>query len=259
MSLSVMATMIGAPVEPGGPSLAGPGLLGLSTMFSATGQKAVLIAALGLAVLSLVVFGLKYIAAAKDLKKSRARIRELEEYASALRLQAIAGSPSVRDTATGLFTREYLEASFDREIRRAQRQKTPVAIILIALPRIVEIRSKLGNEGADFVLREVAGLLQRSIRGSDVACRFDQDEFALLLPGMSFEQAATRAYEFKAIIENLQIAPNGQTVGRLVTQVGAAAHPDHSAGANFQAVLRAASASVYEARTWQEPRRVGAV
>ena len=198
----------------------------------------------------------RYIKIRRELQRKDARLREAEEHASALRLQSIAGNLSVRDSVTGLFNREYLEASLDREIRRAARERAPVAMIMLALPDVNAVRVKFGQEAANLVLREVANLLPKNIRGSDVACRYEDNEFALLLPAMSREQAIARADALRSSVEALNLNYQSQPLDPITACVGVAVHSEHSRDGSSQAVLRAACAALYEARTWERSAAV---
>lgn len=211
--------------------------------------------AFGLAAVLVIVLSVKYWQARHVLRASRARVRELEKHASMAHLQGVSGSPSVRDAATGLFTREHMEASLDREIRRAMRERVPVAVIILALEGLKHLRANVGNEAADLVLREVGTLLQKNIRGSDIACRYEEDEFAVVLLAASRPQALARVDVLRTAIAALNLRYQDQNLGPLTTSVGVAVHTEHGPTPNSQTVLKAAVAALFEARTWDDRDR----
>ena len=112
-----------------------------------------------------------------------------------LKLHETLRSQSIRDPLTGLFNRRYMEESLEREMRRASRGRHPVGIIMLDLDHFKQFNDAFGHDAGDALLREVGAVLQRSIRGEDIACRYGGEEFTLILPEASLarRRAARRA------------------------------------------------------------------
>lgn len=105
------------------------------------------------------------------------------------------------DFLTGWHNRRYLNARLKEELARAQRQNTGLTCLLIDLDRFKQINDQHGHLAGDLALREAAQRVDAHIRGSDAAARFGGDEFVVLAPGISPEQAA-------ALAERIRIAVN---------------------------------------------------
>lgn len=122
------------------------------------------------------------------------------------------------DFLTGWHNRRYLNARLKEELARAQRQGTGLTCLLIDLDRFKEINDQHGHLAGDMALREAAQRVDAHIRGSDAAARFGGDEFVVLAPGISPEQAAALAERIRvAVCETpLEISP-GVQVGMTVS------------------------------------------
>jgi diguanylate cyclase (GGDEF)-like protein len=104
------------------------------------------------------------------------------------------------DFLTGWHNRRYLHARLKEELARAQRQGTGLTCLLIDLDRFKDINDQHGHLAGDVALREAAQRVDAHIRGSDAAARFGGDEFVVLAPGISPEQAAVLAERIRAAV-----------------------------------------------------------
>lgn len=116
------------------------------------------------------------------------------------------------DFLTGWHNRRYLNARLKEELARAQRQGTGLTCLLIDLDRFKEINDRHGHLAGDLALREAAQRVDAHIRGSDAAARFGGDEFVVLAPGISPEQAAALAERIRIAVceQPLEISPGVQ-------------------------------------------------
>lgn len=113
---------------------------------------------------------------------------------------------NIRDTLTDLFNRRYMEESLQREISASKRHRTPIGIVMMYPDNIANIRAQYGEKMADQLLWEIGQRLPKYIRTEDIPCRFDEDSFAILLPGADFTITQERAERIRREIEGLEIA-----------------------------------------------------
>lgn len=126
------------------------------------------------------------------------------------------------DFLTGWHNRRYLHARLKEELARAQRQGTGVTCLLIDLDRFKQINDEHGHLAGDMALREAAQRVDGHIRGSDAAARFGGDEFVVLAPDTTPEQAAVLAERIRlAVCDPPLELPNGAMV-TLTVSIGIA-------------------------------------
>jgi diguanylate cyclase (GGDEF)-like protein len=192
----------------------------------------------------------------KAVRLQEALIRELDGKVQYLTLQQVAQDGSTRDRVSGLFNQSYMKASLTREIHRAARLRVPISVIMIELPHLGALADSVGEEAANLVIREVGRLLQKNIRGGDLACRYDQNQFVLILAGMSHADALARAEYLSQEIEGLELTHAGEPLGVIRATAAAAVHTDYQSGASGDRVLLAATMALYDARTWGQKATV---
>jgi diguanylate cyclase (GGDEF)-like protein len=126
------------------------------------------------------------------------------------------------DFLTGWHNRRYLNARLKEELARAQRQGTGLTCLLIDLDRFKQINDQHGHLAGDVALREAAQRVDAQIRGSDAAARFGGDEFVVLAPGLTPEQAMALAERIRQAVcgTPLEVGPGVQL--QMTVSVGVA-------------------------------------
>jgi diguanylate cyclase (GGDEF)-like protein len=115
---------------------------------------------------------------AREMRRRNEAERNLEKLAST-------------DPLTGLFNRRDFNASLEREWRRAYRECSPLAILMIDADHFKSYNDRNGHQGGDKLLQIIGEAMLRSVRrGTDVPARFGGDEFTILLPGVTAQGAA---------------------------------------------------------------------
>jgi len=153
---------------------------------------------------------------------------------------------AISDPLTGLYNRRYLNEFLPRELARSGRNATPVAVILIDLDQFKRVNDSFGHEAGDIVLNAVGNLLKGKVRGSDIACRYGGEEFALILPETGAEPAARRAEDIRLAISALETSHAGRPLGKIAASFGIALFPDHAQ--NTDDLLRVADIALYAAK-----------
>lgn len=153
---------------------------------------------------------------------------------------------SIKDPLTGLFNRRFMEESLSREIRRAKRHGSPLSIIMLDLDYFKEFNDAHGHEVGDLLLAEMGGLLNRTVRGQDVVCRYGGEEFLIIMSGASVDDAAKRAESIREEIKNLRIFHKGRSFGQVSASLGVAVYSGDSDAASE--MLHAADEALYLAK-----------
>ena len=170
--------------------------------------------------------------------------RELE---TNLRLQKALRVQAVRDPLTRLFNRRYLEETFERELRRAERRRGPLGVIMLDLDHFKVFNDTFGHAAGDALLRALGQFLVSRSRREDVACRYGGEEFVLIFPDAPLETTTRRAEQLREEARSLQVQYHGHSLGTVTISVGVAGFPEH--GATTATLLRAADEALYRAKT----------
>src|SRR5205809_2878978 len=153
---------------------------------------------------------------------------------------------AMRDRLTGLYNRHYVQEWFGLELHRAQRHGRPVAAIMLDIDHFKRFNDSFGHEAGDLVLRELAGALGRSTRGSDVASRYGGEEFLVLLPECPFDAALRRAERMREDVAKLELRYDDRPLGPVTVSLGVAVFPDHAS--ESEELLRHADEALYLAK-----------
>ncbi|HJS98599.1 MAG TPA: diguanylate cyclase [Terriglobales bacterium] len=147
------------------------------------------------------------------------------------------------DGLTGMFNRRYFEMKIAEEMERAHRYGTSLAVIMLDIDHFKRLNDEFGHLLGDEVLRQVSSVFSQQLRKIDVVCRYGGEEFAVLLPQASAEQALNVAEKLRREVAGYRFPG----VPRAVTiSAGASAHPIH--GATRDEVVKAADAALYTAK-----------
>jgi diguanylate cyclase (GGDEF)-like protein len=109
---------------------------------------------------------------------------------------------AVRDPLTGMYNRRYLDESLAQTLARAERDGTPLAVIQFDIDDFKGINDRLGHASGDSVLRELAERLRQHTRTQDTAARIGGDEFLVVMPGATADQAAESAERWRRLVES---------------------------------------------------------
>ncbi len=114
-----------------------------------------------------------------------------------------------RDPVTGLYNRKHLVKRIHEEISRAERYGGHFALVFLDVVGMREINFAYGYGMGDAVIEAIAGALGSSFRGSDVAARFGDDTFAVLLPGADKPRGQIVANRISRIAAGIPVASDG--------------------------------------------------
>ena len=157
---------------------------------------------------------------------------------------------STTDDLTGLHNRKYLQERIEEEISRSNRYGTKLSCILFDIDFFKVVNDMYGYEWGDILLRNIANKLDAMIRKEDILTRYGDEEFLLVLPNTSEENAFLFGERFRREVEKMEFIPAGEEEAHKVTISGGISTypcmPDVDEDANT--VIRYAEHALYNAK-----------
>jgi diguanylate cyclase (GGDEF)-like protein/PAS domain S-box-containing protein len=161
-----------------------------------------------------------------------------------LRLRETLRSQAIRDPLTGLFNRRYMEETLERELNRAKRAGSPIAVIMMDLDHFKTYNDTFGHNAGDEILSALGNLVKSQIRGEDIACRYGGEEFLLIIPGAAMGVALERAELLRQAVKGMHVHQGG--LKPITLSLGVAVYPVQ--GETGLDLIRAADAVLYQAK-----------
>ena len=154
------------------------------------------------------------------------------------------------DPLTGLPNRVALHETVERELERAEPEHRNISVLMLDIDRFKRINEREGLAGGDRLLRQMASMLEKSIRRIDFVARSGGEEFAVLLPETDQHHAFMVAEQ---LLERIRReAPPSQP--NLTASVGVATCPEH--GSDLASLLGAADQALHAAKALGRDRAV---
>jgi len=149
---------------------------------------------------------------------------------------------SITDGLTGIKTRRYFWEALSAEWKRASRSGRPFSVVLIDLDKFKDVNDTRGHLEGDLVLARVGRLLEQKCRQSNVVARYGGDEFIILMPETTIEQAHVLAERLRLWLATDPMLEEHRITGSF----GVASFPVH--GFAVEDLIRVADAGMYIAK-----------
>jgi diguanylate cyclase (GGDEF)-like protein len=184
---------------------------------------------------------------ANELKvRLRAGRRILDLQTQLMSAQEALKDQAARDPLTGIWNRNAIFDLFRRELARAERECTQVAIVMIDIDHFKNLNDTFGHMAGDAVLREFTRRIAASLRPYDAVGRYGGEEFLVLLPGCDLEAGMRHAERLRMLLTEEAF---DTSEGRHITtcSLGVAA-TSASQPKSSDPLIRAADAALYRAK-----------
>lgn len=157
---------------------------------------------------------------------------------------------STTDDLTGLHNRKYLQERLEEEISRSRRYGTKLSCILFDIDYFKVVNDMYGYEWGDILLKNIANKLTAMARKEDIVTRYGDEEYLLVLPNTSEENAFLFGERFRREVEKMEFIPAGEDEAHKITISGGISTypcmPDVEEDANT--VIRYAEHALYNAK-----------
>ena len=154
---------------------------------------------------------------------------------------------AVTDALTGLHNRRYMAGQLQALVNRAVHGGSSVAVLLMDIDHFKSVNDSFGHDAGDEVLTEFAVRLATNVRAVDLPCRMGGEEFVVVMPGASLEDAHRVAERIRRDVASAPFRIMGGRESLSITiSIGVAA--THGAGDTPEQLLKRADEGVYEAK-----------
>jgi diguanylate cyclase (GGDEF)-like protein/putative nucleotidyltransferase with HDIG domain len=146
---------------------------------------------------------------------------------------------AITDGLTGVKTHRYLMETLSMEWKRSTRANRPFSLVLMDLDRFKFVNDFYGHLEGDVVLQRVGHILEQNCRRSDVVARYGGDEFVILMPETTVEQARQLASKLRGWVASDPLLRDKN----ITASFGIAGFPVH--GSTPQELIQVADSSMY--------------
>jgi diguanylate cyclase (GGDEF)-like protein len=165
----------------------------------------------------------------EEVSKEKERLKEL----------------AITDQLTALYNHNFFYVRLDEEFERALRYETPLSLIMMDIDNFKQINDTRGHRTGDAVLKEIAGIVKRTVRKTDFVARYGGEEFVVILPHTPLKGASDEAERIRWVIQECSSAG---LIGEVITvSLGVTSYPDKGI-ANSGDLVNRADKALYEAK-----------
>lgn len=149
------------------------------------------------------------------------------------------------DHLTSLLNRNRFMEELDRTVSLARRHGTEGVLLFMDLDQFKHTNDSYGHEAGDMLLREVAGVLKKAVRSTDIVARLGGDEFGIIMHKVSIEKARQKVQKIIDEINAIDIRYEGAKLGVTVS-IGMISYPQE--GQDSSDLFMGADLAMYRAK-----------
>lgn len=181
----------------------------------------------------------------EELVNTRQQAQIAEERVKQLEQELEHVSELVReDKLTGALNRRGLDDVLDREIKRAERQRTPVSVALLDIDNFKQLNDSLGHQAGDQALVHLIQVVKNALRPTDEVARYGGEEFLIILIDTSLEEAMATIIRLQRELTKSLFLHNNER--QLITfSAGVALH---ASGEDPESTIGRADGAMYKAK-----------
>ena len=150
------------------------------------------------------------------------------------------------DGLTELYNHRYFQEQMSMLIENSKRYGTEFSLIILDIDFFKKFNDTFGHQAGDAVLRQVAQLLKRNVRATDIVCRYGGEEMSIILPNTNADDAFYNANRIRQAVEERAFQLNATETGNVTISVGVATFPEHAE--NAQDLIEYADKGLYWAK-----------
>lgn len=151
---------------------------------------------------------------------------------------------TINDGLTDIPNRRYFDEFLDREFARARRYERPLSLMLFDVDHFKKINDEFGHLAGDYVLRKLAGTVQKIVRREELLARYGGEEFGVVLIETDIDKAARFGEKIRSTIERAEFTFDAHPI-KVTASIGVA---DLDASMSRESFVHSADQALYRAK-----------
>jgi diguanylate cyclase (GGDEF)-like protein len=148
-----------------------------------------------------------------------------------------------KDGLTGVFNHALLIELFEKELSKRERNCGDIAFVMLDIDFFKKVNDTYGHISGDMVLKELSGILTASTRSSDIVGRYGGEEFGIVLPEITAENAYQLCERIRQSVENHDFS-TGKDIIKITISMGIF----FKGTINSQSMIKKADEALYKAK-----------
>lgn len=177
----------------------------------------------------------------RQLEESKEEIETLRKEVESARQETL------KDPLTGLGNRKGLTEAWEQIRGHTNGQQPPLCLLMMDIDHFKRVNDTYGHLLGDKVIKMVATVIRKTVKGKDVAVRYGGEEFAVLLPDTPPEGARALAEQLRTTVEHgvIRRLDSGDTIGGVTISIGVGLCKDGESMSDF---IARADAALYRSK-----------
>ena len=150
------------------------------------------------------------------------------------------------DGLTELYNHRYFQETLKQQMETAKRYGNNVSLIIVDIDFFKKFNDTYGHQAGDAVLRQVAQVLKKNVRTSDVVCRYGGEEMSIILPNTNYKEARINAERICKAVAEKPFKLNATDESHVTISLGVATFPEH--GTEPKNLIETADQGLYRAK-----------
>ena len=152
---------------------------------------------------------------------------------------------AITDGLTKLYIYRHFQYLMENELKRAYRYKHPITLLMMDIDNFKSINDNYGHLIGDEILRQISHVIMTTIRKIDMPSRYGGEEFAVILPETSKENALNIAERLRQKIQAIIVVKDGHNVSPTIS-IGISTFPENAS--NQDEFIETADKALYYAK-----------
>ena len=132
------------------------------------------------------------------------------------------------DGLTELYNHRYFQESLKKQVEISKRYEQPFSLLILDIDFFKKVNDTYGHQAGDAVLKQVAQILKKNARNTDVICRYGGEEMGIILPNTIAQEALNLAKRINSAVEEYNFILDTNKSGKVTVSVGVATFPENA-------------------------------